>query len=196
MCCLSTKQTDLLLASKPRIGARDHFSTRFATPWVSRCSQRSMAITQVFGRGRCLYRDEHSLLRCQPDVSRFLADNSQPAGLSSRLLEFFVHKGSVGLTGCAPMKDPFVQLVLQLSQSDELILSAVLAISACQMHNPIPEGMVDSTTLFYYSKTLGKLSDALHSWPEASDEETIRILAASILLCEYEVSRESLVPEF
>lgn len=93
------------------------------------------------------------------------------------------------MSGRVPADDPFVRLVLQLSQSDKLIWSAVLALSGSRMSIVCPLPAFEDATLYHYSDTLVQLQEALGhgQWPPHTGEEMIRLLAASILLCHEEV---------
>lgn len=91
------------------------------------------------------------------------------------------------MSGREPANDPFVRLVLQLSQSDKLIWSAVLALSGSRMSAVCTLPTVENATLNYYNDTLVQLQVALGHWPPNTGEEMIRLLAASILLCHEEV---------
>jgi hypothetical protein len=68
--------------------------------------------------------------------------------LSWQFLEFFVLEGSKGMSGRVPSEDPFVRLVLQLSQSDKLIWSAVLALSGSRMSVVCALPTVENATLY------------------------------------------------
>lgn len=113
--------------------------------------------------------------------------HSEHQALSWQLLEFFVLEGSKGMSGRVPSNDPFVQLVLQLSQSDKLIWSALLAFSGSRMSVICPLPTIELATLHHYQDTLVQLQAALGHWPPKNGEEVIRLLSASILLCHKEV---------
>lgn len=118
---------------------------------------------------------------------------SEHQALSWQLLEFFVLEGSKGMSGRAPSNDPFVQLVLQLSQSDRLIWSALLAFSGSRMSLVCPLPTIEWATLNHYNDTLVHLQAALGHWPPKNGEEVIRLLSASILLCHKEVCHISIL---
>lgn len=130
---------------------------------------------------------EHTISGILPAATTTLYPKDQ--SLSWLLLEYFVCEGSKGMSGRVPADDPFVRLVLQLSQSDKLIWSAVLALSGSRMSIVCPLPAFEDATLYHYSDTLVQLQEALGhgQWPPHTGEEMIRLLAASILLCHEEV---------
>ncbi|KAF2160547.1 hypothetical protein M409DRAFT_28931 [Zasmidium cellare ATCC 36951] len=102
------------------------------------------------------------------------------------LLEFFILEESRGLCGRAPCDDPFIRLALQLSQSDELIQSGILALSGSRMFAKHSSPSVQEAALRYHNRTILQVREAVASWPPKTGEDVIRLLTASILLCHYE----------
>ena len=121
------------------------------------------------------------------------SDSSWPS--SSQLLEFFILEGSRGLSGRAPCDDPFVRLALQLSLSDKMIESGILAISGNRLSIKRASSAVQEVASCHYNRVLAQLRRALAQWPTHTGEEMIIVLTASILLCFHEASQHDRVTE-
>lgn len=169
----ATSTRDFFRAQKPRKPKKS-----------SSIASRSQSGTSSFDNGGRLECKGHIFGVVPAEVTTLY---SKDQGVSWQLLEFFVLEGSKGMSGRVPSNDPFVRLVLQLSQSDELVWSAVLAFSGSRMSVVCSLPTVEYATLHHYNDTLVQLQAALGHWPPNTGEEVIRLLSTSILLCHEEV---------
>ncbi len=179
-----------LLIEAPSSSTRDPFQkqkTRKAkqSPFPSRC-HHDTTIPTPLSEGGPIPDNEDNVSILSPSAISSLDSPDQT--ISLQLFEFFILEGCKGMTGRLPSEDPLVRLLLQLSQSDKLIRSGVLALSGSRL-SPISSVVaVQKATLYHYNETLVELQAALAHWPPTSGEEVIRILTILILLCSHEVS--------
>lgn len=102
------------------------------------------------------------------------------------LLKNYVYSTALEVSAASENNNPFLDIVLPLAYSDNMILHCVLAISgACLLFN-FPTLVHDHR--MHYGIALRSVKQSLVHWSSKEKDDILILLTASILLCLYEVS--------
>jgi hypothetical protein len=131
--------------------------------------------------------EEHPSPPCSPLTARAPPEEVLQSPCASILLEHFVAKTSHILVGRDALRNPWLYSILPMAYSNPLVMHAVLAISGVHMMHCKPHGDLEQATYAHYGYAITQLKGRLATWRGGSQQETLHLFLAAVLLITYEV---------
>jgi hypothetical protein len=136
--------------------------------------------------------DENTDTLCNLTVPNAPGDDLLKTPCASLLLEHYVVKTSHTLIGREALRNPFLYAILPVMYSDPLVMHAVLALSGVHLKHSTRRIDVERATYANYGMAVAQLKGRLATCVGSSDQETLLLFHATILLCIYEVRTQVL----
>lgn len=110
-------------------------------------------------------------------------------GTASQLLDYFMDITAPRMVGGTQVENPFITYNIRISTHCTSLQHAILAVGSCHLAYSDPTFVVPSRE--HYAVAVRSLKLGITKWKTSSMTDRMALLAASLTLCWYEVSRDA-----
>lgn len=109
---------------------------------------------------------------------------------SQTLLSHFIDRTAALLVAREPLHNPLLSYILPWAQGEPMIMDAIMALGGAHVSHKTGNPTLNLATIDHYLSAMRKVKYALTTWSHGTPEDTLRLLAVALLLCQYEVSSQ------